>query len=137
MEWEYEEDNDGFDDPNYVIGGTAPHCDRLFSKYEDDANNTPTNEVSLEDIATYAGKLGALKMKGAPPSVMLCHIYPSPTVSLFIDSSRPLPIHISLSHACHCVELSEIAHEYEITLQRQLIFPHDYRLRPQPGTKRL
>ena len=57
MEWEYEEDNDGFDDPNYVIGGTAHHCERLFSKYDDDANETPTNDASLEDITTYAGKI--------------------------------------------------------------------------------
>ena len=57
MEWEYDEDNDGFDDPNYVIGGTAHHCERLFSKYDDDANETPTNDASLEDITTYAGKI--------------------------------------------------------------------------------
>ena len=56
MEWEYEEENDGFDDPTFVIGGTARHCERLFSKYDDDANETPTNEVSLDDITTYAGE---------------------------------------------------------------------------------
>ena len=59
MEWEYDDDDDddGFDDPNFVIGGTARQCDRLYSKYEDDANETPTNEVSLDDIATYAGEI--------------------------------------------------------------------------------
>ena len=61
MEWEYEDENDGFDDPTFVIGGTtARHCDRLYSKYEDDPNETPTNEVSLDDITTYAGERAVL-----------------------------------------------------------------------------
>ena len=57
MEWEYEDDNDGFDDPNFVIGGTARHCERLYSKYDEDSNETPTNDASLEDIATYSGEI--------------------------------------------------------------------------------
>ena len=57
MEWEYEEENDGFEDPSFVIGGTAPrHCERLFSKIDDDVTITPTNEdESLDEIAAYTG----------------------------------------------------------------------------------